>query len=88
MVCSLLACPTMSCIFLASFAFIINICSVAVNGGWSLWTSWSVCSVTCGSGQRTRQRTCNNPLSSDGGSDCAGDSSDQQTCTSPTDCPG
>ena len=59
---------------------------LAVNGGWGSWTAWSLCSVTCGSGQRTRERFCNNPIPSGGGSDCSDSSNDQQTCTL-TDCP-
>ena len=37
--------------------------------------------MTCGSGQRTRERFCNNPAPSGGGNDCSGSNSDQQTCT-------
>ncbi|XP_065677097.1 uncharacterized protein LOC105849860 isoform X4 [Hydra vulgaris] len=32
-----------------------------VNEGWSLWSSWSPCSSTCGVGRMSRQRICNNP---------------------------
>ena len=33
----------------------------AVNGGYSNWTRWSNCSVTCGDGVMTRSHQCNNP---------------------------
>ena len=65
----------------------LNVSSVLVNGGWGSWSSWSSCSVTCGGGQRTRQRLCNNPAPSGGGSDCVGSSNDQQTCNT-ANCPG
>lgn len=26
--------------------------------GWSLWSSWSRCSQSCGSGEMTRMRSC------------------------------
>lgn len=29
-----------------------------ITGDWSSWNSWSSCSVTCGSGFRTRSRIC------------------------------
>ena len=58
-----------------------------MNGGWGSWSSWSSCSATCGGGQRTRQRLCNNPVPSGGGSNCVGSSSDQQTCNT-ANCPG
>ena len=61
--------------------------TIAVNGGWGSWTSWSSCDATCGGGQRTRQRYCDNPVPSGGGSDCAGSSSQQQICNT-VNCPG
>ncbi|XP_057313930.1 adhesion G protein-coupled receptor B1-like [Hydractinia symbiolongicarpus] len=32
-----------------------------VNGGFSAWSNFSECTVTCGSGLQTRERTCTNP---------------------------
>jgi hypothetical protein len=48
-------------------------CPSPVNGGWS---SWGLCSKTCGSGMQSR--TCTNPAPSHGGASCSGVSS--QVC--------
>ncbi|XP_046600130.1 semaphorin-5B isoform X1 [Neodiprion lecontei] len=42
------------------------------NGQWSQWSPWDKCSRPCGGGIRTRRRTCDNPLPSDGGAECPG----------------
>ena len=43
-----------------------------VNGKWSHWGPYDDCSVTCGTGVRTRVRSCNNPSPVNGGLSCAG----------------
>ena len=58
----------------------------SVDGQWSEWDGWSVCSKTCGGGQTTRTRKCNNPPPANGGVDCAGDSEETQNCNTET-CP-
>ncbi|XP_062599842.1 coadhesin-like, partial [Saccostrea cucullata] len=51
-----------------------------VDGGWSSWTDWSSCSVTCGSGQETRTRTCNRPAPLYGGRSCDGNVTEMRSC--------
>lgn len=51
-----------------------------VDGGWSVWTDWGSCSVTCGSGVQNRSRACNNPAPENGGTDCVGETEESQDC--------
>ncbi|KAM3603947.1 uncharacterized protein V6R79_004446 [Siganus canaliculatus] len=46
------------------------------DGSWSCWGSWSV----CGSGRKTRTRTCNNPAPHGGGLPCLGSTSQTSRC--------
>ncbi|XP_022341552.2 semaphorin-5A-like [Crassostrea virginica] len=59
---------------------------VSVDGGWSIWTNWSVCSSACDQGFQKRIRVCSNPAPSNGGQDCVGEKLESQTCTV-TPCP-
>ena len=49
----------------------IHILFPLVNGGYSEWSNWTACSVTCGTGLRYRGRVCDNPEPQNGGLDCS-----------------
>ena len=63
------------------------LCLILVNGGWSTWSAWGSCSVTCAEGVSQRQRLCNHPEPSRGGSNCIGENIQQRPCVAPA-CPG
>ncbi|XP_072285436.1 properdin [Pyxicephalus adspersus] len=56
------------------------------SGGWSQWSSWSQCSVTCEKGQRKRTRQCNNPPPLCGAS-CHGKAEEVEHCDTSQICP-
>lgn len=58
-----------------------------VDGNWSPWQPWGECSVSCGVGERTRLRSCNNPAPSNKGRPCPGDSTQLSRCNIQP-CPG
>ena len=60
---------------------------VVIDGGWSDWTAYGDCSVTCGTGSQTWNRECNSPEPSNGGSTCAGETSETRECDE-VGCPG
>ncbi|GAB1292199.1 A disintegrin-like and metallopeptidase (reprolysin type) with thrombospondin type 1 motif, 17 [Apodemus speciosus] len=51
-----------------------------VDGDWSPWSAWSMCSRTCGTGARFRQRKCDNPPPGPGGTHCQGASVEHAAC--------
>lgn len=50
----------------------------AVNGKWTLWSSWDTCDASCGGGVQTRERTCKKSSHTD--IDCVGDTTQEQSC--------
>ena len=58
-----------------------------IDGGFSLWGQWSICSAKCGEGTRTRSRQCNNPKPRFGGADCSGDFIQTEVCFAKAHCP-
>jgi hypothetical protein len=66
----------------------VNLSNNPIDGGWSEW-SCGECSVPCGSGTKTCNRTCTNPAPDNGGKNCDGLSYGEQVCNTqacPTEC--
>ncbi|XP_020605249.1 coadhesin-like isoform X2 [Orbicella faveolata] len=53
-----------------------------VNGKWSSWSKYGVCSVTCGGGSQYRSRKCDKPAPANGGKPCVGPSQQSRSCNS------
>jgi len=51
-----------------------------LHGAWGVWTSWTTCTKSCGTGSRSRTRQCNNPAPINGGNTCSGASSETSAC--------
>ncbi|XP_048069099.1 SCO-spondin [Ursus arctos] len=74
---------------LRSQSCFVQACPVA--GEWAVWGAWGPCSVSCGGGHRSRQRSCVDPPPKNGGAPCPGTSHEGapcalQPCTGDTDC--
>ncbi|XP_067662288.1 hemicentin-1-like isoform X1 [Haliotis asinina] len=57
-----------------------NVRPCPIDGNWGDWDPWSPCTTTCGEGQQTRERKCNNPRPQFGGLPCLGAGTDRQAC--------
>ncbi|CAG9804563.1 unnamed protein product [Chironomus riparius] len=51
-----------------------------VDGKWSDWSNWSLCSKTCGKGLKTRKRFCNKPSPMHNGKPCDGENYEVEEC--------
>lgn len=63
----------------------------AVDGQFSAWSDWSLCSASCGGGQQRRTRSCSNPAPSNCGKTCIGVNEEvvvcnTQSCPAPASC--
>ncbi|KAJ7381185.1 hypothetical protein OS493_004785 [Desmophyllum pertusum] len=58
-----------------------------VNGGFALWSAWTACSKTCGTGTKSRSRACTNPVPAYQGLNCS-EAFDQALSCKLTSCPG
>ena len=60
-----------------------------IEGGFSEWSDWSVCSATCGLGEQYKRRSCTNPKPSFDGRNCSslGSTEEVRSCNI-TSCPG
>ncbi|XP_019553970.3 hemicentin-1 [Aedes albopictus] len=62
----------------------IKICKekeCVVDGGWTEWSPWSKCSKPCGTGVRSRKRSCTNPEPKNGGRQCKGENMEMEKCS-------
>ncbi|CAC5422959.1 Neurotrypsin,Scavenger receptor cysteine-rich type 1 protein M130,Mucin-like protein,Hemicentin-1,Thrombospondin-2,Semaphorin-5A [Mytilus coruscus] len=57
-----------------------NVVSCPVDGNWSEWSFWNICSATCNGGIQERTRKCNAPTPSNGGLYCSGTLIESRPC--------
>eukprot|EP00795_Rhopilema_esculentum_P014506 gene14506-5566_t len=51
-----------------------------VDGEYGPWKNFGACTKSCGGGNQTRTRPCNNPAPSHGGKECEGPASESRPC--------
>ena len=61
-----------------------------INGNYGPWSTWTLCSKSCGGGVRSRVRNCTNPAPAFGGMDCSalGEPQESEPCKTRQICPG
>ncbi|XP_061165128.1 semaphorin-5A-like [Saccostrea echinata] len=60
---------------------IVQAQKMRMNGSWSKWGDWSVCTMSlCSVTNRTRSRSCDSPAPTYGGRYCEGDGQDTESC--------
>lgn len=65
----------------------LHVIVFVVDGYYLEWGSWSICTQTCGSGRKYRERECTQPKH--GGKNCSGEAlSETDVCTNPSLCSG
>ena len=55
-------------------------CEIDVDGAWSNYESYGSCSVTCGTGEKYRTRSCTSPKPSGKGTYCTGNAFMKTAC--------
>ncbi|XP_043852455.1 semaphorin-5B isoform X2 [Dromiciops gliroides] len=65
----------------------IHVANCSRNGAWTPWSSWALCSTSCGIGFQVRQRSCSNPAPRHGGRICVGKSREERFCNENSPCP-
>ena len=63
------------------------IIDISVDGHWGAWAAWTTCTKSCGGGEMTRERKCNDPAPHNGGATCSGNAREGGECN-PDHCPG
>ncbi|VDI70743.1 Hypothetical predicted protein, partial [Mytilus galloprovincialis] len=68
-------------LILFALSFVQAVLTTTVtDGNWSPWSNVTACSTTCADGYIIRNRTCDNPPPSNGGTNCSGLSTDKVLC--------
>lgn len=60
----------------------LNTLLTATDGGWSPWSDWTVCPVSCLGGLTIRTRSCTNPVPTTNGQGCVGNDKEVDICNS------